>query len=400
MRVGVLTTSYPRGPDDYFGSFVQDLVRAVARRGHHVIVVAPHKAGTAPRDEEPGVTVLRFRYAPAAWETVAYGGGIPTNLKANPARLALLPGFLAAFSAAAWRLAGKVDVLHAHWTPSGLAAWPAARLRRVPLVVTTHGSDLNMVGKGPSAWLTRFLFKRVAAVVPVSQALADRAKELGAPAGRVQPIYLGVDARRFHPGDRAQARAALGLDVQRPRILFVGMLRTIKGADHLLEAMALVRQRFPAAALSMIGEGPELARLQDLARRLGLDDVVTFHGAQARALMPDWMRAADVFVLPSLMEGRPISILEALASGVPVVASRVGGIPEIVEDGAAGRLVPPASPQDLAAALIDTLAETATGKDYARIGPEFIARSGLDWDGAAERYEALYLEAVRASGQR
>jgi len=189
---------------------------------------------------------------------------------------------------------------------------------------------------------TRYRWVEADGVIVVSRELADTVIRMGVDPDRVGVRYDGVDPDVFHPGPRAAARARLGVDPTATRVLFIGNLVEVKGIDVLFEACHRLRQGGFDFELDLIGQGPLRETLEKQVRRLGMSHF-RFRGALPQAELPDWYRAADVFVLPSRSEGVPNVLLEAMACRTPFVASRVGGIPEVAVP-EVGRLVPPNAP--------------------------------------------------------
>ncbi|MDE2342059.1 MAG: glycosyltransferase family 4 protein [Betaproteobacteria bacterium] len=248
---------------------------------------------------------------------------------------------------------GGYDCILASWAyPDAVAARRVARWLGIPYVVKVHGSDLNVQAefalKRPQI---RSALSDAGAVVAVSKALADKAVAIGAPAERVHVIYNGVDTALFSPGSCEQACARLGRLPAKPLILFVGNLKASKGCMDLLGAFPELLKSHPNARLVYIGSGPCRSDLLRRADALGCTSQLELLGAIAHTELADWFRAADVLCLPSYNEGVPNVVLEAMACGTPVVATHVGGIPEIVPD-FAGLLVPAADHAALADALI------------------------------------------------
>ena len=248
------------------------------------------------------------------------------------------------------------DVVFAPWAyPDGWAAVRLARRVGLPVLVQVHGSDVKLLDRSVARRRrTAEALNAADGVVAVSRDLRDRVVALGVPSERVTVIYDGVDPGVFRPGDRRAARAAVGFPggwPAAPVLLFVGNLVPVKGIDVLLRALPAVS----SARLVAVGAGPERDRLARQAATLGVAERVTFLGSLPQSALPDWDRAADLFVLPSRSEGVPNVLLEAGACGTPWVASRVGGIPEIPGH-ASRRLVPPDDPAALATAIADALA--------------------------------------------
>ncbi|WP_254063358.1 glycosyltransferase family 4 protein [Rhodanobacter sp. L36] len=285
------------------------------------------------------------------------------------------------------------DVLLLSWAypDAAAASWLARRLK-IPYVVKVHGSDLNVAANFRLRRAQiRSALKHAGAVVAVSKALAEKAVTIGADAARVHTIYNGVDSELFAPGEQTEARARLGLSSGAPLLLYVGNLKSTKGCVDLLDAFpALLAQR-PDARLIFVGSGASRAELLERAAATGCAERVTLMGAVAHGTLGDWFRAADLLCLPSHNEGVPNVVLEAMACGTPVVATRVGGIPEVVPDDA-GILVPVQDRTALEKALLEA---TARSWDHARIAAH--AR-GFRWSDNIDRLEQI-LQSV-AAGER
>jgi len=258
---------------------------------------------------------------------------------------------------------GLAAVIDAHYFyPDGVAAaWIGQRLR-IPVVITARGSDINVLARHP---VPRRLILRAAhqaaAVVTVSESLRTELIRMGVPADRVRTLRNGVDLVRFSPGDRAAARQSLGLTAL--TLLSVG--RLVPGKGHALVVQAL--EQIPEAELVVVGDGPERNAIEEAVKAGGLMGRVRFTGALPHAKLVEYYRAADVMVLASASEGMPNVVLEALACGTPVVATAVGGIPEIL-DRSVGRVVASREPPQIAAAINElraSMPERAAVRSYA-----------------------------------
>ncbi|MGB8634859.1 MAG: glycosyltransferase [Rhodanobacteraceae bacterium] len=288
-----------------------------------------------------------------------------------------------------WIQRQHFDCLLVSWAyPDAVAVAGLARRLNLPWVAKVHGSDIN--GLAASGRRRRRVARALAdadAIVAVSEALADGVRQLGVSEARIHVLYNGVDRQAFCPGSRTRACAALGLDAECKRILYVGNLKASKGCLDLLDALPELVAREPQARLVMVGEGPDRAAIIRRIGTLGLGEAVSLPGAVAHQQLPDWFRASDLLCLPSHAEGVPNVVLEAMASGLPVVATRVGGIPEVLPD-EAGFLVPVADCAALATALQQGLARTW---DTARIVGH---ASRFDWSQNAERLFGILQDAV------
>lgn len=334
MRVLVLTTSYPRGPDDVAGSFVRDAVDHLRAAGVDVRVVSP-------------ATFAHFG--------LAYGHGIAGNLRRKPWLALFLPLFLLSYALAARRAARGVDLVHAHWLPSAL---PALATRK-PFVVQLWGTDVELARRAP--WLAGWLLRRARLVLCPSQALAKEARELGARGARVVPSGVNLPAEVSEPDDP-------------PHVLYVGRLSEEKGISEFLEATAGIPR-------VVVGDGP----LRD-----GVREAVGF--VPPRELGPYYGRAA-VVVCPSRREGYGVVAREAMAYGRPVVASAVGGLAEAVEDGVTGLLVPPRDAVALRAAIERLLADRAL-RDRLGAAAGTRARERFSGTAATQALVSAYREAL------
>lgn len=301
-----------------------------------------------------------------------------------------LPSASAALYAASllpdvWRRRRATDVLYGSWAyPDGVATVMLARALDLPSVVKVHGSDLNVIARIPSvrAHLRAFL-PRATQLVAVSRALADELTALGVPRERISIVENGVDPSLFAPRDRKEARAALGLPAAGRVAVYVGRLVREKGLFELVEAMASLP---PELTLVLVGDGVARAELVERARPLG--ERVRFAGPRPLDEVPRFLAAADLFVLPSWNEGTPNVILEALACGRRVVATTVGGIPDVIGAPALGELVPPKD----AAALAAAIARQA----YADYAPSEVAALGArgGWAESARRLHEVLADAL------
>ncbi len=238
--------------------------------------------------------------------------------------------------------------------PDGYAAVRIGEALRVPVVLTAIGSDLNRIPDRLVRHFTIAALRRAAFTTTVSGDLLRTAQRLGADPARSSAILNGCDTAVFHPSDRAAARHALQLDPAANILLYAGRLDVRKGLRELVEAVAAVRARQPKLQCYLLGDGPDRTLLEQLIAKHTAQDTIRFVPAAPTGTVAQWMAACDVFTLPSYKEGCPNVVLEALASGRPVVATHVGGIPELMDE-QSGRLVPAREAAALERALDDTL---------------------------------------------
>jgi glycosyltransferase involved in cell wall biosynthesis len=369
VRVLHLTSSFPRNAGDHVAPFLLDLARAQQRAGIDVAVLAPHDAGARRSEDLYGVGVHRFRYAPDRWERLSYRGGLLGRSR-TPGGLLLLPVFFVAFTLHALRLARRFrpDVVHAHWwLPAGLCALLTSLVMRVPLVVTLHGTDVHLLRNGLVRAVAAFVLRRASLVAVVSDDLQRLVVELlGLPEEQVVVLRMPV-ARVAEPVSAPEGEPI--------RLVAAGRLSLEKGFDVLLEAFGIALGQGMDVRLDLIGSGPEHQRLVELAEPYG-DRVVMFP-AQPRDALWARMDQSQTLVVPSRREGLGLVALEAIARGRPVVASRAGGLPEVIEDGVDGVLVPAEDPEALAAALWKLPLAAPVGAALERHAPEGVARRHL-----------------------
>lgn len=286
------------------------------------------------------------------------------------------------------------DLIHAHWVfPDGVAAVRVARQMNLKVMVTAHGSDINLY----SGYLLRRIqirkaLQRADSISAVSPELRQSIIELGIPDQRAKFIPNGVDPDQFKPDDQMSCRRQLGLPLDARIILFAGALVPVKGLEYLLEAAAQLKSGYSNLFIAIVGEGPLYQFLIHKTEELHLREMFIFFGSKPHDDIPLWINACDLFCLPSLSEGWPCVIMEALACGKPVVASRVGGVPNIIND-QNGYMFAPKNVKDLAQSL-----EKALGRSW---DPERI-RGGLDrfsWKASAEQYYKEYRRLVNTENQ-
>lgn len=251
----------------------------------------------------------------------------------------------------------RPDAMVGSWLyPDGVAAAKLARRLDLPLVLKAHGSDVNMHCLVPArAKQVAGAAASARALYTVSNALGQVLAECGVDTRHQVTLYNGIDLARFQPGDRQAARRSLSLDPEHRLLLFVGNVIESKGVLELTEALAALKD--PAVRLVVIGDGGALEKVRASAANLGVADRVMIQGRLPHEQLASWIVAADALVLPSHAEGVPNVVLEAMACGRPVVATRVGGIPEVMPE-IAGKLVPVSDTAALQAALEQVLASS------------------------------------------
>ncbi len=279
----------------------------------------------------------------------------------------------------------SIDIVHAHWAvPSGFLACLACR--NIPVVTTLRGSDVNLFGKHFFIrHLVKYTLQRSTKITALANDLREVAIELGADNGKIEVIPSGIDTSLFKPIDKKTTRTILGMK-NYFQIIFAGNLISLKRVDMLIRVCSRLFRHYPHIYLTIVGEGPERAKLEQLARDGDLENV-QFTGRIAYDKMPLYIGASDVLVLPSKSEGLPDCVQEAMACGVPVIASNVGGLPELIEDGINGYLVN--SEDELQTCLEKLIKHPELAASMGVNALEF-AKRNLRLDAVVEQTEKLY----------
>jgi glycosyltransferase involved in cell wall biosynthesis len=403
----MLTTSYPRFPGDTIGTFMEPIAKGIAARGHDVHLVLPWHPRLARGPIEDGVHFHPFRYAPHPGLNVfGYAAALHADVHLRTAAYAAAPLALAASFRAVRRVARDVGatLLHGHWLiPSGAVVTAAARA--LPTVISLHGSDVYVAERhGLARRVARAALRRVDWITACSDDLRERVIALGADGARAETIPYGVDVDRFRPDAalRAAGRSAMGVASEDLVLFAAGRFVRKKGFEYLIDAVARLAPRWPGVRLVIAGGGDLDDELRCRVRDRGVGGHVQFVGVLAQPDVARHLAAADIAIVPSIrdeagnVDGLPNTVMEALASGTPLVATTAGGIPSVVTHERSGLLVPEKDVPALEAAIGRLVANPA-----ARAALGTAARADAvatrTWDRVAERMEQVY---DRAAGRR
>ena len=384
IRTLLFSTLYPSSVRPGHGIFVETRLRELVSSGRvesRVIAPVPWFFSTAPKfGEYARIARTPLREARNGFDVQHPRYFLPPKVGMNIAPFILAMGAVPAVQ----RLLDEgydFDVIDAHYYyPDGVAAALLARHFKKPFTVTARGTDINLIA---AHWvphrLMRWAANRACASIGVSRALTQAMADMGMPASRLIVMPNGVDLDRFHIQPQAFARAALGWPDQ-PTLLSVGNLVDNKGHHIAIEALT----HLPEFRLVIAGEGPERSALESLATQSNVSSRLQFLGRIDQQQLAQCYSAADILVLPSSREGWPNVLLESMACGTPVVATRVGGIPEIVTSSSAGRLMPGQTAADLVAAVADLwqhLPDRARVRSHAQ---------GCSWQSTTEAQIGLF----------
>lgn len=400
VKVLVLTEWFPNSGNPTAGIFVLEQMRALRRQNVEFEVICPI----------PWIPGL-LRRLPGAQKYVAHP--LPSSVDGFAVsflRVPMFPGgrlmYLSGFVQYIWcrrlvrRMLKKngINLIHAHAIlPPGFAAVLLGREFNIPVSCTAHGSDINVQPwrNRANRWATRWALRRVHRLFSVSRALAAKIYALVGNR-QVDLVYNGADPQRFRPAQKEQVRTRLGLPVSGKLVLFLGNLVAIKNVSLLLESFAQLA--LPDVRLCLVGDGELRASLEARAKELGISEHCLFAGRCPHDDVPLWLSAADCLVIPSQMEGFPTILPEAMLCRLPIIATAVGGIPEVILDGDTGVLVPPGDAAALSRALDRVLGSPEDADTMAARAQSF-AREHLTWDANARAVVSVYQDLLRSFGQ-
>jgi phosphatidyl-myo-inositol dimannoside synthase len=400
LKILAVTSTYPRHPGDRVAPFVGSIVQGVAALGHEVHVLVPEYSGWQWPEHDGRVTFHRYRYSPVrSWTPWGFSESLAGGSTIRKPLYLLAPIVAASAVRAARKIlsGGGFDLVHAHWVvPNG----PIARLAAgpTPLVVSMHGSDIAVSERSRVfGRVARWTFERASAVTAPSRDLLSRARDLGAH----EPLELvpyGADEVAVSPEAVAALRSRLGIAVDDVLVAGIGRLIPVKGFDYLVRALAEASRQDPRLRLVLVGDGSERTTLAERAADLGVADRVRLVGAVPHDDVPEYLAAADVVAVPSirfqgLVDGLPNVALEAMAAGKPLVATRVGGLPDLVHDGGNGLLVEEKSAAELASALLGLAGDADIRARLGTAAREEI-RAERSWATVARRFIEIYERAA------
>ncbi|TMC71879.1 MAG: glycosyltransferase [Chloroflexi bacterium] len=390
VRILHVVTAFPRYSGDTIVPWLVELLKRLRTAGYEVEVLTSAYRGGGGQSHD-GIPVHRFRYFFARWEDLTHDEAAADRMGRSVLYRVLPLFYVAGGLWASRRMArsGRFDIIHVHWpVPHVLFGWLARRAshKKARLVTSWYGAELRLV-QSSMPWLrgfVRWALRTSDAVVAISSYTAREIGRFGQVPVRVIPYSLGF----------AAAQATGHIRDESFRILFVGRLVERKGLKHLIEAV----RRLPPelkARLTVIGEGPEREALAAQIRSSGLDSSVDIRGRVPESALRDAYAESDVLVLPSIVdargdtEGLGVVLLEAMSYGVPVVASAIGGITDIVENEESGLLVPPADADQLANALKRLALDPALAARLGAAGEQRV-RTAFGWPEILQKWEECY----------
>lgn len=296
---------------------------------------------------------------------------------------------MVAFLFHALREASDCRIIYANWIGAGAIGALLSSLTGIPLVVSFRGDDGYLARDRP-LWrrVTKWVTARSAVVAPVSRELAEILIELGLPKEKCFLPKFGVDTEMFFPIVDSKPNDPVQIN-----LLFVGSLISRKGLHDLIDALA--DKTLSKIRLTVVGDGPDRQELEQRGTDLGVNERTEWKGLQPPREVARLMRLSDIVCLPSYMEGRPNVVNEAMASGVPVVATRIGGIPDMVAEGETAFLFDPGDVKALRECLLKLASDECLRRRMGRAGYDFVTRAGVSWDATAEDFDKIFQRVVR-----
>ncbi len=387
MNVLVLSHMYPDNHNPQFGIFIRREVEALTKYCRLNVV--------SPRPWIPG----NGRYVPAG-NTKDYKVYYPFYFPLPGALFNPLKGWwfflFMVRTVLCIRKKFTFDIIHAHRVyPDGFAAVLLGKLMKKPVVISARGSDINVLACNfIIRRLIKYAFIHAQKIITVSKTLAEKIVATGIPEEKVYLMPKGVDTEMFYPQDRQKMRNMLSIPQDKVVVLYMGNLVAVKNPLAVVEAaVALTLQERESLHFIMVGDGGLRKRIEQIIKEKGLVDSFSLIGRVDPSQVGYWMNAADVLVLPSLNEGMPNVLYEAMACGLPVIASNVGGVPEIIEEGITGFLVDVSDLQELKNRILTCAKDRPLRERIGRNSRMYIEKRKLNWDENAKKIVMVYQKA-------
>jgi len=395
-KICVLTSGFPRYEGDLFGNFILSLCKEFIKRGLDVVVLAPHAPKVKRRERLNGIRVYRFSYFfPFALQRLCYGSGIAPNIRRSfLARLQLPFFFLSQLFSLIWLIKKeKIDIVNSHWmVAQGLNGALVRKFLGIRHINTVHSAGLFALKRFPfGRYIARFIVRNSDCIFTVSSFIKSNLDNLVGYDTKATVCPMGIDTNVFIRKDQSKLREKYNIKAKYI-LLFVGRLIEVKGVEYLVDALKILTAEFPDLKLLIAGTGNLEESLKNRVGKLNLSSHVSFLGAMNHEDLVNYYNICDLLILPSVVdrygqtEGSPIAILEAFSCGKPVVASNVGGLPELVKCGYNGLLAVPKNPKDIADKIIKILKELPIEKLGRNARQTAI---NYDWDNIGRKYAGI-----------
>ena len=389
MKIGVITSAYPEFEDDPHGIFVHRLMREISKHGHEVHILAPYTGGKTKYALE-GVQVERFHYFyPKKFQRLCGRSGMIDNVKEGLFVKLQVSTFILFNIVHSLRKLKDMDLIHVHWLiPNGLGALFAKKIHKIPYISTIYGEEVYLSQRYKLEFSLRNFVNNSSKSITISKATLNSCIDIGLKKEELDIIPFGVDIDFYKP-------LKIPKDENTFQILAVGYLIERKGFEYLIKAVKEVLKVHENIQLTIVGSGPLEEKLKNIIKELNLESNAKIMKNVSDEELLHLYNLSDLFVLPSVVdsqgntEGLGVVLLEAMACRLPVIGSDTGGIPDIIQDGETGLLVPEKDISGLSKAVLslienEDLREKLAVNGYNRVKERF------SWEKIAEDYITVY----------
>lgn len=408
MKILVLTTTFPRWEHDTRPAFVYELSTRLQESGLEIVVLAPHCDGAKQFEILDGMKIYRFPYFfPTKYQKLAYNGGILPNIKKSNLAKVQIPLLLISEMFYTLKIIRqeKIEIIHSHWIiPNGFIGAICKILFSIPHITTAHAGDVFTIqNSGILRMLGSFVLSNAELITANSVYTKKSILSINNSVDhRIQIIPMGVDERRFCKKDRVRAEDS---SASAQNILSIGRIVEKKGLKYLIMAMQEVIKKYPEVTLFIGGDGPEKENLIQLCSELNLERNVVFLGFVPAEKIAERYASSDMFILPSIetkygdTEGLGVVLLEAMACGVPVIGSNIGGITDIIEDHKTGLLTRPGDPDDIAKKVLLLLSDKGLQTYLSRNAITLIHKK-FSWDIVSKQFFDAFQHSIKIEKNR
>ncbi len=391
----VLTSTFPVSPEAG-DNFVSQLCYQLSGN-FQITVLAPQTKGSAEKGTFHDLEIVRYKVTPFGNLGLTQNSGIVSNIRRAPWLILISPWLIFSQVAALKKMVkeNNFSAIHAHWLiPSGFSAALYKKLfnKNIKLIVTAHGSDINKFNFLPFSFIKKFTLSQVDTLSTVSQDLKQKVLDLGY-RKEIPVVPMGVDTSKFSPEYFSVELAKI---YNKPVLLYVGTVIKNKGVEVLLKSMRILVEKFPQATLLLIGDGNYLEQSRSLTSYMKLEENIKFLGRLPNSELPKYHATCNVFVLPSLSEGFPVVISEALSSGSLCVTSDLPVFKQLEDSGNFLITSERQNQGDLAKKMVEILELSQDDKQSRRLAARKYAEKNLSWEKVSQEYVKMFYENINS----
>ncbi len=389
MKIGVITSAYPEYEDDPHGIFVHRLMKEVTKQGHEVHVLAPF-TGNKREFQLDGVHIQKFNYFyPKRFQKLAGRSGMIDNVKEGFfVKFQFLTFIIFNVVNSCWKLK-DMDIIHVQWPiPNGLGALFLKWIYNVPYIDTVYGEEVYLSKRYHVTNILKFLLHWSSNIITISNATYRECLNIELSESKLDIIPFGVDTSFYKPVNVVKNKEIF-------QILSVGYLIERKGFTYLISSIKEVLKEHGNIKLNIVGSGPEEQKIKNHITNLNLEEHVEIISNISDEELLKMYNSSDLFVLPSIVdsqgntEGLGVVLIEAMACKLPVIGSNIGGIPDIVEDGVTGLLVPQKNVSELSKSINKIIENPDISERIAEKGYKMV-KSNFSWERIAKDYIDVY----------